>query len=62
MRKICIVVASRANYGRIKSVMRAVQKHPDLTLQVVASASALLYRFGNVVDVMRADGFTPDAT
>ena len=61
MRKICIVVGSRANYSSIKSVMRAVQNHPDLQLQVIAGASALLDRFGAVVEVIEADGFTPDA-
>jgi len=61
-RKICIVVNSRANYGRIKSVMRAVQDHPNLELQLIVGASALLYRFGNVADLIRADGFEPSAT
>jgi UDP-hydrolysing UDP-N-acetyl-D-glucosamine 2-epimerase len=61
-RKICVVVASRANYGRIKSVIAAVQAHPDLQLQLVVSASALLQRFGAAIDVIRADGFEPDAT
>lgn len=61
-RRICVVVFSRANYGRIKSVLRAVQDHPDLELQVLVGASALLHRFGNVIDVIRADGFEPDAT
>ena len=45
-RKICIVIGSRANYSSIKSAMRAIQSHPDLELQVVASASALLDRYG----------------
>ena len=62
MRKVCIVVNSRANYGRIKSVMRAVRRHPDLELQLVVGASALLYRFGSAIDVIRADGFEPVAT
>lgn len=61
MRKICVVVGSRANYSSIKSVMRAIQAHPDLELQLVVSASALLDRFGLVVDVIEADGFKPDA-
>jgi UDP-hydrolysing UDP-N-acetyl-D-glucosamine 2-epimerase len=61
-RKICIVVNSRANYGRIKSVMRAVQQHPNLELQLIIGASALLYRFGNVADLIRADGFEASAT
>jgi hypothetical protein len=56
VRKICIVVNSRANYARIKSVMRAVQRHNRLELQLVVGASALLYRYGNVVELIRADG------
>jgi UDP-hydrolysing UDP-N-acetyl-D-glucosamine 2-epimerase len=61
MRKVCIVVGSRANYSSIKSVMRAVRAHPDLKLQLVIGASALLDRFGSVVDVIERDGFTADA-
>src|SRR5215213_1810347 len=41
--------------------MRAVKQHPDLHLQLVVGASALLDRFGSVVDVIESDGFTPDA-
>jgi UDP-hydrolysing UDP-N-acetyl-D-glucosamine 2-epimerase len=61
-RRVCVVVASRANYARIKSVLAAVKAHPDLELQVIAGASAVLERFGNSVDVMAMDGFAPDAT
>ena len=61
MRKVCVVIGSRANYGSIKSVMRAVQAHPDLELQIIVGASALLDRFGSVVDVIERDGFAPDA-
>ena len=61
MRRVCVVVGSRANYSIIKSVMRAVTKHPDLELQLIVGASALLDRFGSVVDVIEADGFTPAA-
>ena len=61
MRKVCIFIGSRANYSSIKSVMRAVREHPDLQLQLIVGASALLDRFGSVVDVIEADGFTPDA-
>jgi len=61
MRKVCVVIGSRANYGSIKSVMRAVQAHPELHLQIIVAASALLDRFGSVVDIIERDGFTPDA-
>jgi UDP-hydrolysing UDP-N-acetyl-D-glucosamine 2-epimerase len=59
-RKICVVVGSRANYSSIKSAMRAVRDHPDLRLQLVVGASALLDRYGTVVDVIERDGFEPD--
>ncbi|MCP9830087.1 UDP-N-acetylglucosamine 2-epimerase (hydrolyzing) [Synechococcus sp. HJ21-Hayes] len=54
-----MVVASRANYGRVKYLMRAVQSHPDLELQVIVGASTLLERFGKAINVIKADGFTP---
>jgi UDP-hydrolysing UDP-N-acetyl-D-glucosamine 2-epimerase len=57
-RKIAIVVASRANYGRVKTLMRAIACHPDLDLQVVVGASTLLFRFGRAVDIIEHDGFT----
>ena len=60
-RKICVVVGSHANYSSIKSAMRAIQAHPDLELQLVVGASALLDRFGAIVDVIEMDGFKPDA-
>ena len=61
MRKICVVVGSRANYSSIKSAMRAIQAHPDLELQLVVGASALLDRYGSVVNLIGQDGFTPNA-
>lgn len=58
-RKVCVVVMGRANYGRIKSVLQAIKDHEDLELLLIVGASAILHRFGNVVDVMRNDGFEP---
>jgi len=59
-RRVCVVVASRANYARIKTVLEAIRAHPLLELRLIVSASALLHRFGNAIDVIRADGFEPD--
>lgn len=61
-RTVGVVVNSRANYGRIKSVLTAIQARPDLELQLIVGASALLYRFGNVRQIIERDGFTPAAT
>ena len=60
MRKVCVVVGSSANYSSIKSAMHAINDHSELSLQVVAMASALLDRYGAVVDLVRKDGFTVD--
>lgn len=60
MRKICVVVASRANYGRVKSVLTAIKNHPDLELQLIVGASMLLDRYGNAVEVVEKDGFHPN--
>lgn len=59
MRKICVFIGSRANYSSIKSAMQAIQVHPDLELQVVVGASALLDRYGSVVELIEKDGFQP---
>ncbi len=61
MRKVCIIIGSRANYSSIKSALRTIQKHPELELQIVAAASALLDRYGQVVDLIERDGFKPVA-
>ena len=61
MRKVCVVVGSRANYGSIKSALRAIRAHAGLELQVVVGASALLDRYGSVVDIVERDGFAPAA-
>jgi len=56
-RKICVVVTARPSYSRIKSALEAIERHPDLELQLVVAGSALLDRYGNAVDVIREDGF-----
>jgi UDP-hydrolysing UDP-N-acetyl-D-glucosamine 2-epimerase len=61
VKKICVVIGSRANYSSAKSAMRAIAAHPDLELQVVVGASAVLDRYGSVVDLIEADGFSPVA-
>ncbi|MBC8392844.1 MAG: UDP-N-acetylglucosamine 2-epimerase (hydrolyzing) [Deltaproteobacteria bacterium] len=57
-KKIGVVIGSRANYASIKSVMTHIQKNPEtLDLAVFVGASALLDRYGRVVDLIEKDGF-----
>ena len=61
MRKVCVVITARATYGRAKTLLSAIQQHPDLKLQLVAAGSALLERYGHVVTQIENDGFFIDA-
>ena len=60
-RKVCVVIASRANYGSIKTAMKAIRNREDLELQLIVGASALLSRFGEAVRYIENDGFRPNA-
>ena len=60
MRKVCVVITARASYSRIKGAMQAIQKFPDMQLQLVVAASAMLNRYGDAYKQMEDDGFTID--
>ena len=57
-RKICVVVTARPSYSRIKTALKAIQEHPELELQLVVAASALLERYGSAINYIEQDGFT----
>ncbi len=56
-RKVCAVVTARPSYSRIKTALHAMAEHPDIELQVVVGASALLGRYGDAARIIEADGF-----
>ncbi|HWQ95837.1 MAG TPA: UDP-N-acetylglucosamine 2-epimerase [Candidatus Methylomirabilis sp.] len=56
-RKVCVVVTARPSYARVKSALKAISEHPDLELQLVVAASALLDRYGNTISNIEKDGF-----
>mgnify|MGYP001092407375 CR=1 FL=1 len=60
-RRICVVTGSRAEYGLLYWVMRAIVADPALELQVVATGMHLSPEFGMTVDRIEADGFVVDA-
>lgn len=56
-RRIAIVTGTRAEYGLLRSTMQALQAHPSVELQVLATGMHLLQKFGNTVRQITADGF-----
>jgi UDP-hydrolysing UDP-N-acetyl-D-glucosamine 2-epimerase len=59
-RRICVAVTARPSYSRIRSALVAIRARNDLELQLIAAASALSDSYGNVVEVMEAEGFRID--
>lgn len=59
-RKVCVVVTARPSYSRVKTAIAAIAAHEQLQLQLVVAASALLGRYGSVVDQIESDGFKID--
>ncbi|RZJ70864.1 UDP-N-acetylglucosamine 2-epimerase [Flavobacterium sp.] len=56
-RKIAVVITARPSYSRVKTVLSAILEHPQLELQLIVAASALLDRYGSAVNYIKKDGF-----
>lgn len=60
-RKICVVTGSRAEYGQLKPVMKAIAKDPNLELAIVAAGMHFSSAFGLTFREIVKDGFKIDA-
>lgn len=60
-RKICFVTGSRADYGLLHWLMKAVAADEDLELQLIVTGSHLNSHYGETVREIERDGFTIDA-
>lgn len=56
-RKICVIITARPSYSRVRTALKAIKDHPQLELQLVVAASALLDRYGSTVNFIESDGF-----
>jgi UDP-hydrolysing UDP-N-acetyl-D-glucosamine 2-epimerase len=55
--KIAVIVTARPSWAKLQTICEALRAMPDVELQIIACASALLERYGRVVDVIKAQGF-----
>lgn len=55
--RVAVIVTARASWSKLQTVCEALRANPEVDLQLVACASALLERYGKVVDVIRGQGF-----
>ncbi len=61
MRKICFILTSKIHYSRSKLILEELKKRPDVELQIVVGASAILKQYGDVESWIKNDGFKVDA-
>src|SRR5690606_2088862 len=59
-RRVCIVLTSRGNYGKMKSLIRKIQSHPSLELQVVVGGSLVVEKYGRILDSEVVHSFRVD--
>lgn len=57
MRRICVVTSTRADYGILSGLIRAISRDSELELQLVVTGMHLLPEFGNTVEEIEKDGF-----
>jgi GDP/UDP-N,N'-diacetylbacillosamine 2-epimerase (hydrolysing) len=60
-RKVCVVTGSRAEYGLLYWLLRAIEECPELTLQLAVTGMHLSPQFGLTYQVIEQDGFRIDA-
>jgi UDP-hydrolysing UDP-N-acetyl-D-glucosamine 2-epimerase len=57
-KKICAILTNRTNYSKLKLVLFELRKIPNVELDIVASSSSLLEKYGSSFKDLEADGFT----
>lgn len=58
MNKICVVTATRAEYGLLKPLMTMIKKSAEMELQIVATGAHLSPEFGLTYQLIEKDGFS----
>ena len=59
--KICVVTATRAEYGLLKPLIEAISKSNDYCLQLLVTGTHLSNEFGMTWKAIEADGYKIDA-
>ena len=55
VRKILYITGTRADYGLMQSVLRAIYEHPQLELEIVATGMHIMEEFGMTINEIKKD-------
>src|SRR4030042_3053393 len=61
-RRICIIITTRGNYAKMKSVMEHISEIPELELQLVVGGGAILPKYGNIMGSLNGRELKIDRT
>ena len=57
MKKILYISGTRADYGLIKHTLSTIQNHPKLELEIIATNTHIMKKFGYTIKEIEKDGF-----
>lgn len=61
MKRLCFATSTRADWGLLSPVARAMRELPDMQVQILATNMHLMPEYGHTADNIMADGFAIDA-
>ena len=58
MRRITVVTGSRSDYGLLKGIMKIIDQHPSLELNILVTGMHFSPTFGSTINEIKGDGFS----
>lgn len=60
-KKICVITERRADYSRLKPILRLMKKSKKIDLFLIVTGTHLVDEMGHTIDLIKKDGFRIDA-
>jgi UDP-N-acetylglucosamine 2-epimerase/N-acetylmannosamine kinase len=61
-RKVCIVLTTRGNYAKMKSVIEQIEADDELELQLILGGMVVLEKYGRIASMLDSQGRKPART
>lgn len=61
MKKICVITATRAEYGLLRPLIFELKNNPNIEIQIIATGTHLDKRYGYTLDEILNDGLNPNS-
>jgi UDP-hydrolysing UDP-N-acetyl-D-glucosamine 2-epimerase len=61
-RKICVVLTTRGNYAKMKSVIEGIEADKSLELQLILGGMVVLEKYGRIAALLNSQGLQPVRT